>query len=51
MRIKRIIASEMLDSRGNPTVEAQVMLEDGTVGSALVPSGASTGEKRGCRNA
>ena len=45
MRIKRIIASEMLDSRGNPTVEAQVMLEDGTVGSALVPSGASTGEK------
>ncbi|MGK7885176.1 MAG: phosphopyruvate hydratase [Crocosphaera sp.] len=45
MRIKKIIASEMLDSRGNPTVEAQVMLEDGTVGSALVPSGASTGEK------
>ena len=45
MRIKRIIASEMLDSRGNPTVEAQVMLEDGTVGSALVPAGASTGEK------
>ena len=45
MRIKRIIASEMLDSRGNPTVEAQGMLEDGTVGSALVPSGASTGEK------
>ncbi|MDJ0508566.1 MAG: phosphopyruvate hydratase [Crocosphaera sp.] len=45
MRIKRIVASEMLDSRGNPTVEAQVMLEDGTVGSALVPSGASTGEK------
>ncbi len=45
MRIKTIIASEMLDSRGNPTVEAKVMLEDGTVGSALVPSGASTGEK------
>ncbi len=45
MRIKTIIASEMLDSRGNPTVEAQVTLEDGTVGSALVPSGASTGEK------
>ncbi len=45
MRIKTIVASEMLDSRGNPTVEAQVMLEDGTVGSALVPSGASTGEK------
>ena len=45
MRIKTIVASEMLDSRGNPTVEAHVMLEDGTVGSALVPSGASTGEK------
>ncbi|MDJ0845168.1 phosphopyruvate hydratase [Crocosphaera sp.] len=45
MRIKTIIASEMLDSRGNPTVEAQVMLDDGTIGSALVPSGASTGEK------
>lgn len=45
MKIKTIIASEMLDSRGNPTVEAQVILEDGTTGSALVPSGASTGEK------
>ncbi|ACB54525.1 enolase [Crocosphaera subtropica ATCC 51142] len=45
MKIKTIIASEMLDSRGNPTVEAQVTLEDGTTGSALVPSGASTGEK------
>ncbi|MEL4896764.1 phosphopyruvate hydratase [Crocosphaera sp. Alani8] len=45
MRIKTIVASEMLDSRGNPTVEAQVVLEDGTTGSALVPSGASTGEK------
>lgn len=45
MRIKAITAAEMLDSRGNPTVEAQVILEDGTMGSALVPSGASTGEK------
>jgi enolase len=45
MRIKEITAAEMLDSRGNPTVEAKVVLEDGTVGSALVPSGASTGEK------
>ncbi|MEA5536633.1 phosphopyruvate hydratase [Crocosphaera sp. XPORK-15E] len=45
MRIKSITAAEMLDSRGNPTLEAQVVLEDGTMGSALVPSGASTGEK------
>ena len=45
MRISRITAAELLDSRGNPTVEASVVLEDGTTGSALVPSGASTGEK------
>src|SRR4029453_14202101 len=45
MRISRITAAEVLDSRGNPPVEASVILEDGTVGSALVPSGASTGEK------
>ena len=45
MYIKEIIASEVLDSRGNPTVEAQVVLEDGTEASAIVPSGASTGEK------
>lgn len=45
MRISRITAAEVLDSRGNPTVEASVVLEDGTTGSALVPSGASTGEK------
>src|SRR4030095_15677376 len=45
MRISRIRAEEVLDSRGNPTVEASVLLEDGTTGSALVPSGASTGEK------
>src|SRR5215470_17525833 len=45
MRINRITAAEVLDSRGNPTVEANVVLEDGTTGSALVPSGASTGEK------
>jgi len=44
-RIEEIIASEVLDSRGNPTVEAVVVLEDGTEGSAIVPSGASTGEK------
>lgn len=45
MYIESITATEMLDSRGNPTVEATVILEDGTRGSALVPSGASTGEK------
>lgn len=41
--IESIIAREVLDSRGNPTVEVEVFLEDGTVGSAIVPSGASTG--------
>jgi enolase len=40
-----IRAREILDSRGNPTVEAEVELEDGTVGSACVPSGASTGSR------
>ena len=39
-----IIAREILDSRGNPTVEVEVVLEDGSVGRAAVPSGASTGE-------
>src|SRR4030067_2564727 len=39
-----IIAREMLDSRGNPTIEVEVVLEDGSVGRAAVPSGASTGE-------
>jgi len=41
--ISAIIAREALDSRGNPTVEAEVALSDGSVGLALVPSGASTG--------
>ena len=45
MLIQQIAAQEVLDSRGNPTVEAVVMLEDETVGSAIVPSGASTGER------
>ena len=45
MFIKHVTAHEVLDSRGNPTVEGQVTLEDGTVGSAIVPSGASTGER------
>ena len=39
-----ILAREILDSRGNPTVEVEVLLESGDVGSAAVPSGASTGE-------
>ncbi len=41
--IKKIHAREVLDSRGNPTVEVEVMLEDGSCGRAAVPSGASTG--------
>lgn len=44
MRIKKIIGREILDSRGNPTVEAEVVLECGATGRASVPSGASTGE-------
>ena len=42
--ILAVQAREILDSRGNPTVEADVILEDGTYGRAAVPSGASTGE-------
>ena len=42
-KIKSIIAREIIDSRGNPTVEAKVLLESGAVGIASVPSGASTG--------
>ena len=41
--INKIIAREVLDSRGNPTVEAEVYTESGAMGSAMVPSGASTG--------
>src|SRR6202021_2922556 len=41
--IVAIIGREVLDSRGNPTVEVDVVLEDGTLGRAAVPSGASTG--------
>ena len=44
LKITHIIGRELLDSRGNPTVEVDVTLEDGTVGSAMVPSGASTGK-------
>ena len=43
-----VLAREILDSRGNPTVEVEVTLEDGTVGRAAVPSGASTGIYEAC---
>ena len=45
MKIVHIFAREVLDSRGNPTVEVDVKLKDGTLGRAIVPSGASTGER------
>lgn len=44
MKIEKIIGREILDSRGNPTVEVDVILESGVMGRAAVPSGASTGE-------
>jgi enolase len=44
MEITKILGREILDSRGNPTVEADVILADGSIGRAAVPSGASTGE-------
>lgn len=45
MKISKVVAQEVLDSRGNPTVEVEVRLENGISASAIVPSGASTGEK------
>ena len=42
-KIKNIKSRQVFDSRGFPTVEAEVILEDGSIGSAIVPSGASTG--------
>ncbi len=44
LEIEKVIGREILDSRGNPTVEAEVILADGTVGRGMAPSGASTGE-------
>ena len=44
LEIEKVIGREILDSRGNPTVEAEVTLADGTVGRGMAPSGASTGE-------
>ncbi|MFM7158683.1 MAG: phosphopyruvate hydratase, partial [Bacteroidota bacterium] len=46
--IADVHAREILDSRGNPTIEVDVILEDGSFGSAAVPSGASTGEHEAC---
>ena len=43
--IQELDAFEVLDSRGNPTICTKVLLSDGSVGSAIVPSGASTGKK------
>ena len=45
MKIKNIVGREILDSRGNPTVEVDVILENGIIGRAAVPSGASTGSR------
>ncbi len=45
MKISKIIAREVLDSRGNPTVESEITLSDGSTGRGISPSGASTGEK------
>lgn len=45
MKIEKVEAIEILDSRGNPTVEVNLELEDGTAARAMVPSGASTGER------
>ena len=42
--IEKVIGREIIDSRGNPTVEAEVHLSDGTIGRGVAPSGASTGE-------
>jgi enolase len=44
-KIQQVKAREVLDSRGNPTIEVDVFLEDGTLGRAAIPSGASTGQK------
>ena len=44
MFIDKVVGREILDSRGNPTVEVEVTLECGAIGRAAVPSGASTGE-------
>ena len=47
--IENVKAREILDSRGNPTLEVEVELYDGTIGRAAVPSGASTGKYEALR--
>ena len=44
LQIEKVLGREIIDSRGNPTVEAEVYLTDGTIGRGAAPSGASTGE-------
>ncbi len=44
LQIEKVVGREIIDSRGNPTVEAEVLLSDGTIGRGAAPSGASTGE-------
>ena len=44
LEIEKVVGREILDSRGNPTVEAEITLVDGTVARGTAPSGASTGE-------
>ena len=44
LQIEKVIGREIIDSRGNPTVEAEIWLADGTVARGAAPSGASTGE-------
>ncbi|MBP1758034.1 MAG: phosphopyruvate hydratase, partial [Firmicutes bacterium] len=48
IEITEVLGREILDSRGNPTVEVEVYLADGTMGRAAVPSGASTGIYEAC---
>ncbi|MCR5586580.1 MAG: phosphopyruvate hydratase [Lachnospiraceae bacterium] len=48
LKIEKVIGREIIDSRGNPTVEAEVVLADGTVGRGASPSGASTGQFEAC---
>lgn len=47
LEIEKVIGREIIDSRGNPTVEAEVWLADGTIGRGAAPSGASTRRVRG----
>ena len=51
MEIVSVEGLEVLDSRGNPTVDVRVILEDGSYGTAIVPSGASTGIHEALENA